>query len=346
MMNDWSKEPINRTERYSRQMLLPEIGPDGQKLLMDSKVLVIGLGALGGHIANNLARAGIGHIKLVDRDVIELNNLQRQILYDEDDVGRSKVMVAAEKLKKINSDIRIDAYLRDLNFSNAELMIKGTDVVVDGTDNMETRFLINDVCVKNEIPWIYAGAIGTQGMTMTIIPHDSPCLKCIIPGIPPAGSLGTCDTAGILNSVTSIVAAVESAEVIKLLLDSKNINDGLFMIDAWTHSWEKVNVSRKNDCRCCVEHDFEFLNVKKRTMVTALCGKDVVQISPIKRSDISLDELGAKLGKVGEVEYREFALVFKLPGFEITIFKDGRATINGTSDEKTAKSLYSKYLGM
>jgi len=346
MMKDCSKEVKSKTERYSRQMLLPEIGPDGQNILMDSTVLVIGIGALGGQIANNLARAGVGHIKLVDRDIIELNNLQRQILYDEDDVGRSKVMVAAEKLKKINSDILIDAYLRDLNFSNAELIIKGVDVVVDGTDNMETRFLVNDVCVKNEIPWIYGGAIGTQGMTMTIIPHGTACLKCVIPNIPPAGSLGTCDTAGILNSITSIVAAIESSETIKLLLGCENINDSLLMIDAWSQSWERVDVSRKDDCKCCGGHDFEFLNVKKRTMVTALCGKETVQISPIKRSDISLDELGARLEKVGEVEYKEFAILFKLPCYEITIFKDGRATINGTSDEKTAKSLYSKYLGM
>jgi len=327
-------------------MLLPEIGPDGQKILMDSTVLVVGIGALGSHIANNLTRAGVGHIKLVDRDIIELNNLQRQILYDEDDVGRSKVMVAAEKLKKINSDIRIDAFLRDVNFSNAELIIKGADVVVDGTDNMETRFLVNDTCVKNEIPWIYAGAIGTQGMTMTIIPHQTPCLKCVVPGIPPAGSLGTCDTTGILNSITAIVAAVESVETIKLLLGRENTNDGLLMIDSWKQSWEKVNITRKDDCKCCGEHDFEFLYVKKRTMVTALCGKETVQISPIKRSDISLDDLGARLEKVGAVEYRDFALVFKLPSYEITIFKDGRATINGTSDEKIAKSLYSKYLGM
>ena len=345
-MNDRRKDRISKTERYSRQMLLPEIGPEGQKTLMDSTVLIIGIGALGSHIANNLARAGIGHIKLVDRDVIELNNLQRQILYDEDDVGSSKVMVAAEKLKKINSEIRIDAYLRDVNFSNAELIIKGVDVVVDGTDNMETRFLINDACVKNESPWIYGGAIGTQGMTMTIIPRHSPCLRCMIPSIPPAGSLGTCDTAGILNSITSIVAAFECSETIKLLLGNGKINDGLIMMDAWRPSWERVDITRKDNCKCCVEHDFEFLNVKKRTIVTALCGKKVVQINPIKRSDISLDELGARLEKIGEVVYRDFALVFKLPGYEITIFKDGRATINGTSDERIAKSLYSKYLGM
>jgi adenylyltransferase/sulfurtransferase len=334
-------------ERYSRQILLREIGEEGQRRLLDSTVAIIGCGAIGSVVANNLTRAGIGRILIVDRDFVEMNNLQRQMLFDEDDIGTPKAIAAAEKLRRVNSDVEIEAIVKDLNHTNAEKIMSGMDLVLDGTDNMQTRFLINDLCVKNETPWIYAGAVGTEGMTMTIIPGRTPCLRCFLHDLPEPGSLQTCDTVGVLNTITSIIASIESTEAIRILVgNTTNAGGTLVIYDAWSNSFERIMVMRGKECRCCVEHEFDFLNAEKEEIITSLCGRNAIQITPADAKEISLYDMAQKLERIGEVRYNKFILIFKTGREEISIFKDGRAIIRGTDDEKVARSLYARYIGV
>ncbi|UCF49026.1 MAG: ThiF family adenylyltransferase [Thermoplasmatales archaeon] len=335
--------PVN--DRYNRQILLKNIQEKGQKKLNESKVTIIGCGALGTTIANNLVRAGIGNIQVVDRDIIELNNLQRQNLFDEDDIGFSKAEVIAEKLRKINSEVRIKPIADDVYYKNIENIIKNMDVILDGTDNMLIRFLINDACVKHKIPWIYGGAIESYGISMNIIPNKTPCLRCIIQDIPEAGSLPTCDTVGVLNTIPAIIGSIQSTEALKILL-KKDINEGLLSYDVWSHSFNNINIKKRNDCECCGKHNFEFLNAKKRETMISLCGKGAIQITPVNEVKISFEDLGKKLQKLGKVDYHKLVLRLKIPGYELNIFKNGRTIIIGTNDKKIAKSLYSKYIGL
>lgn len=332
------------TERYSRQILLKNIQEDGQKILAKSHVAVIGCGALGTTIANNLVRSGIGYIRVVDRDIVELNNLQRQNLFDERDVGFSKASIAVKKLERINSEIKIKPIVEDVNHGNIENIIKNMDVIVDGTDNMLVRFLINDTCVKHDIPWIYGGAIETYGITMNIIPHKTPCLRCLIQDLPGAGSLSTCDTVGVLNTIPGIIGSIQSTEAIKILL-KKNVNKDLLTYDVWTHNFNSVKIKRRMDCECCGKHNFEFLNAEKKETMISLCGRGAIQITPAKSMKISFEDLAKNLQKLGDVEIREIILRFKIPGYELNVFRNGRTIIIGTNDKKVAKSLFSKYIG-
>jgi len=335
--------------RYSRQVILPNIGKEGQNTLLKSKIAIIGCGALGTVVANNLVRAGVGKIIIIDRDFVELNNLQRQILFDENDIGIPKAIAAAEKLRCVNSDVEIEGMTKDLNHTNAEKIISGVDLVLDGTDNMQTRFLINDVCVKYKIPWIYTAAVGTYGMTMTILPGRTPCFRCFLPDLPEPGLLPTCDTAGVLNTIPAIIASIESTEAIKILLGkkmTKNAESNLIFYDVWDNTLEKISVIRDKSCKCCVEHKFDFLNAAKKEIITSLCGRNAIQITPVKSADISFKSLAKKLKRLGEVKFNNFLLVFKERDKEISLFKDGRAIIKGTDDEKVARSLYARYVGI
>lgn len=331
-------------ERYSRQIILDKVGEAGQARLSEGCAVVMGCGALGGVIATNIVRAGIGRIRLVDRDIVELNNLQRQTLFSEPDIGKPKAWVAAQKLRHVNSAIEIEAVVADVNHSNIEGLVRDADVVLDGTDNMETRYLVNDVCVKYEIPWVYGGAIGTYGMVLTIIPHSTPCLRCVFPELPQAGALPTCDTAGVLNTIPPIIASIECTEAFKVLL-GKEVEPHLLSYDVWRHECHTLEVVRDEACRCCVKHDFEFLNAKKRDTIISLCGRDAVQITPISKGTLSFERLVDKLSKLGTVEASEFLLKFKPDKYELNIFKDGRTIVHGTSDAKVARSLYAKYVG-
>ncbi|MDI6916338.1 MAG: ThiF family adenylyltransferase [Thermoplasmatales archaeon] len=333
------------TERYSRHILLKEIGEEGQVKLSKSSVVIIGCGALGNTIANNLVRAGIGEIKIIDRDIIEMNNLQRQILFDEEDLGLPKAWAAVKKLQKVNSKIKIKAVVEDLNNTNIEGIIKGADLVIDGTDNMETRFLINDACIKHKIPWIYGGAIGTHGMSMSIIPNNTPCFRCVFQVLPEPGVLPTCDISGVLNTIPSIIASIESTEALKILL-GKSINNNLLIYDVWAHDFQSVKIKKNNECECCVKHNFEFLNAEKKTRITLLCGENAVQITPTKTGILSFESLAQKLQKSGNVKMSRIILRFTVDSYQINIFKSGRAIVYGTNDEKTAKSLYAKYVGL
>jgi len=332
--------------RYSRQMILPEVGTEGQSALKHSRVAVVGCGATGSIILSLLARAGIGELTVIDRDFVELTNLQRQVLFEEADLDRPKAIATSEKLRRANSDIVIHDVVKDLNPNNAEDILKHQDLVVDGTDNMETRFLVNDVCTKNETPWIYCGAVGTHGMVMPIIPHLTPCLRCFIRTIPPQGVLQTCDVAGVLNTIPAVVASMATTEAMKILL-GKHANDAkLIMYDVWDQTLLKMNVAKDSSCPCCAQSQFEFLDAKKGDQTTTLCGRDAVQITPAREGTVSLAQLADNLDRIGRVKYNEHTLLFKDPhtNYEMTVFRDGRAIVKGTRDPKAAKSIYARYV--
>lgn len=334
--------------RYSRQVLLKSIGEKGQRTLLESRVLIVGCGALGTVIVNNLARAGVGHLRIVDRDFVELENLQRQVLFDEDDVAKAmpKVMAAAEKLHKINSSIEIEPHLKDVNSRNIEDLIQGMDVVLDGTDNMETRFLINDACLKHRIPWVYGGAVSSCGMTMNIIPGKTPCLRCIIPDLPAPGSLDTCDTVGVLNAVTAVIGSIESNEAIKILLGDEGVSRDLLTIDLARNCFDRIAVTTRSDCPACQKGEFEYLNQKGEGDVIKLCGREMIQITPRQEMTVSLEDLKARLERVGEATFMGFLLKFKVDKCELIIYPDGRAFVKGAIDKEAARSLYAKYVGL
>jgi len=234
-------------------MVLPAMGEEGQRKLLASSVAVVGCGGLGTHTADNLVRAGVGYLRIVDRDYVELSNLQRQILFDEHDVAEAqpKVEAAARKLRAINSQVQIEPLVRDVSSDNVESTIGGVDLVLDGSDNFETRYLINDACVKHDIPWIYGGAVASYGMTMNIIPHRTPCLRCVFPEVPPPNTAPTCVTAGILASIVATVSAIQCSEALKLLTGQGKLNDGLIHVDVWDNSFEVFSVERQEDCTAC-----------------------------------------------------------------------------------------------
>jgi len=335
-------------DRYSRQVLVARIGKSGQEKLSRSRVLIIGCGALGTVIANNLARAGIGYIRIVDRDYVELDNPQRQILFDEEDVkrGAPKAETAADKLRRINSSIEIEAEVVDVNRKNIEGLIKDVDIVLDGTDNFETRFLINDACFKHSIPWIYGAALSSYGMTMTFIPGLTPCFRCLVSSLPAPGSTETCDTVGVLNSITSCIGSIQSNEAIKILLGYRDSGQRLLVMDLMERSFEKITVKKRDDCPVCTHGEFEYLNQKGPLEPIELCGREMMQFTPQREMEVSLEYLRGKLEKSGNVSYLGSLLKFKVDKYELIVFPDGRAFIKGTIDKKIAKGLYAKYIGV
>jgi molybdopterin/thiamine biosynthesis adenylyltransferase len=334
--------------RYSRQIILQNIGEEGQEKLLKSSVAIVGCGALGTVAANNLARAGVGKITIIDRDFVELNNLQRQMLFDEKDIGAPKAVAAAEKIASINSDIEVYPIIKDVNYTNVEEILSGVDLVVDGTDNIQIRMLINDVCVKNRIPWIYTGAIGTSGMSMNTLP-DKACLRCLYPGLPKAGSLPTCDTMGVLNTITVIMGSIETTEAIKILLgfydDVESTNSNLLVYDTWNHSFDNIIVKKNVKCECCGNENYEFLDSDEQEIITSLCGRNAIQITPADPKELSLKSIGEKLEKLGTVKCTNFIMLFKNDETEISLFRDGRAIIKGTNDETVARTIYARYIG-
>lgn len=345
----------NPLERYSRQILFSAIGREGQEKLSNRYAVIAGCGALGSIIADSLARAGVGRIRIIDRDFLEEGNLQRQVLFDEEDVRNDlpKAIAAQRRLQRINSAIEIDAVVSDIDHTNVEALTNGADVILDGLDNFETRFLLNDCCVKNNTPWIYGACVGSMGLTMNIIPHKTPCLRCIFESLPPPGTSPTCDTAGIIAPIAHIIASIEVAEAIKILTDNlEAINKKLIRIDVWKAQYDKINVEgamATSNCPVCKKGEYEFLTAKTGHSVTTLCGRNAIQI---KYKDINRVNLHAvskrlcELNEVSDVTYNDFVMKCKLQGFEITLFGDGRAIILGTSDPVDAKNIYAKYIGM
>lgn len=334
-------------DRYARQRVLPEIGDAGQEKLLAASVLVAGCGALGSAQAQLLARAGVGRLVVLDRDLVELSNLQRQLLFDEEDVasGLPKAEAAARHLRKINSEIQIDAVVADVTPRNVERYVTDVELVLDATDNFETRYLINDACVSLGRPWIYGGAIGTSGMAMTIDPGRGPCLRCLLPNLPAAGSVPTCETQGVLNAAPALVASLQVTAAIKRLVDGPEPEHKLSMLDLWRGSIRSVKVPRDKDCPTCVQRKFEFLEAEQTSWATALCGREAVQITPPEESSPDLKTLSERLDKIGAVSFNGLLLRFEVDTYTFTLFPDGRTIVHGTGDEVAARSLYAKYIG-
>ena len=334
-------------DRYSRQTLFHGIGKEGQKRLANSFVVIIGCGALGTIIATTLVRAGIGKVRIIDRDFIEYHNLQRQVLFDEDDIRDQlpKAVAAQRHLSKVNSSIEIEGIVADVNYSNIEGLIHDADLILDGLDNLETRYLINDASLKHRIPWIYGGAISSCGMTMNVIPGQTPCFRCLYPRIPGGEMLLTCDTAGVISPIPFIIGSLQSAEALKILVGAENINLDLVVIDVWEGEFNRFKISPRQDCPAC-QGKFEFLEARFGTRTAVLCGQNVVQVLNPQVKEISLERLATQLSPVvGEVSYNEFMLSFRVDDYEVVVFPDGRAIIKNTEDESLARGLYAKYIG-
>ena len=336
-------------DRYSRQILFNGIGEEGQRKLLAARVLIVGCGALGSAHAEALGRAGVSRIRIVDRDFVEPSNLQRQTMFTESDAEKRlpKAIAAANHLHEINSEIEIEPHVTDVNYSNIEQLIEDCDVVLDGTDNFSTRYLINDACVKHETPWIYGAAVGSYGVTMTIRPHETACLRCVFEEAPPAASAPTCDTAGVIMPIISIVSAVQVTETIKLLTgNTENLNRSLTQFDVWTNEWRTINLGGPNpDCPSCGLSKYETLEPSPAETAAVLCGRDAIQISPSQPTSINFQSLAERLRPAGEVKFNEYLLRFKTGPFELTVFQDARSIVRGTDQIATARSLYAKYIG-
>ncbi|HJS24291.1 MAG TPA: ThiF family adenylyltransferase [Pyrinomonadaceae bacterium] len=335
-------------DRYSRQILFGGIGDEGQRRLLAARILVVGCGALGSAHAESLARAGVGHLRIVDRDFVEPSNLQRQTMFTESDAEKRlpKAIAAANHLREINSTVEIEPHIVDVNHSNIEQLIDDCDVVLDGTDNFAIRYLINDACVKHETNWIYGAAVGSYGVTMTIRPHVTACLRCVFEEAPPAASAPTCDTAGVIMPIINIVSAVQVAEAFKLITGRiEDLHDSLMQFDVWRNEWRKIGTGKSRpDCPTCVLAHYETLsNASEGAAV--LCGRDAVQISPAQPTRINFSSLAERLRRAGEVKFNEYLLRFKTGKFELTVFQDARSIIRGTDEIAVARSLYAKYIG-
>ncbi len=336
--------------RYIRQVRYPRLGEEGQRRLMGSTALVVGCGALGSVAANTLVRAGVGLVRIVDRDFVETTNLQRQMLFTEDDVSQQlpKAVAAAQRLREINSEVQIDPIVADVDSSNIERLCDRVDVIVDGTDNFETRFLVNDVALKRRIPWVYGGCLGAEGQTMTILPGETACLACLMQECPPPGSTPTCDTAGILGPIVNVIASMEALEAIKILSGNRDaVSRMLTVVELWDNTIRQIDVSglrEQTDCRACKQGELAWLSGRQGSHTAVLCGRNAVQLTHVGAS-VSLDELARTLHGVGEVSRNPFLLRLKVEGHELTVFPDGRAIVSGTDDIPKARTLYAKYIG-
>jgi adenylyltransferase/sulfurtransferase len=339
-------------DRYSRQVRYPAIGDAGQEALGQSTALIVGCGALGSVIANTLARAGVGTLRIVDRDFLETSNLQRQMLYDEADVESNlpKAIVAAEKLRRINSSIVVEPHVVDVDAANIEALSEGADVILDATDNFEIRFLINDVAVKHSIPWIYGGCLGADGQTMTILPNTSACLRCLmLEGPPLPGTMPTCDSAGILASIINVIGSIQANEAMKILSgNQQSISKSLTIVELWQNQFRQMDVSKLRDqvdCPTCKGRQFDWLDGRQGSHSAVLCGRNAVQLSPPERQPLDLEKLASSLESVGQVTRNRFLMKLAVDDFELTLFPDGRAIINGTEDIAVARKLYAQYVG-
>lgn len=338
-------------ERYSRQILYPGIGREGQQKLANSRVVVIGCGALGAMHAEMLSRAGVGRLLLIDRDFIEESNLQRQIMFEERDVAERlpKAVAAAERIRRINSDVVVEPVVRDVNYSNIENLIRDADLVMDGTDNFEVRYLINDAAVKLNIPWIYGAVVGAYGVQMTILPRVTPCLRCVFPEMPAPGASPTCDTAGVILPAIAAVSAWQVTEAMKILTGrTDRLHGSLIQIDLWENRFTRLGIEglrERSDCRTCVHGSYDSLTSSGGQIVTTLCGRDAVQITPAPGARVDFADLASQLQGIGEVSYNNYLLKFRIGDQEITVFPDARSIIKGTDDPKLARSLYARFIG-
>jgi molybdopterin/thiamine biosynthesis adenylyltransferase len=338
--------------RYHRQILLPQIGEKGQERVSRSRVLLIGCGALGSVIAEQLVRAGVGFLRICDRDLVEPTNLQRQVLFDEADAAAEtpKVVAAVKRLRAINSTIELDGRLMDVHSGNIEELIERMDLILDGTDNVETRYLINDVAVKHSIPWVYGACVGMVGRVMGILPGTGPCLRCVFEQPASAGELETCETAGVLGSASGIVASMQVVTALKILL-GRPVEEvsRLITLDVWEGRCKTIECAsgRRADCPACGRRHFEFLDRAGAGLAAVLCGRGAVQVRPAARTVLDLDEVQRRLSQSCEVRRSEYFLRCRIvePKVELTVFPDGRALVHGTGELSVARSVYARYIG-
>ncbi|HUA00072.1 MAG TPA: ThiF family adenylyltransferase [Candidatus Aquilonibacter sp.] len=342
-------------DKYSRQVLFAGIGESGQRALVASSAAIVGCGALGTGVANLLVRAGVGRLRVVDRDFVEFSNLQRQTLFEESDARDAlpKAVAAERRLRAVNSDVQVEGLVADLTPKNTEALLAGFSLILDGTDNFETRFLVNDAAISLGIPWIYAAAVGSYGVTMTVRPGESACLACLLETGARSDAFGaaahveaTCDTAGVLNAIVGVIASIEAAEALKLLAGrAEALNNRLVSCDVWSGKFQSIGIARNPDCRACVRRDFSYLAGDAQPHIT-LCGRDSVQIHERNRR-LDLAELGRRLSSASadEVRNNDFLIRFRVTPYELTVFADGRAIIKGTKDPAVARSLYARYIG-
>jgi molybdopterin-synthase adenylyltransferase len=340
--------PESLEGKYSRQILFAGIGEEGQQRLLASSAAIVGCGAIGAASAELLVRAGVGRVRIIDRDFVEPTNLQRQTLFDEEDARAAlpKAVAAERKLRAINADVAVEGIVADVGPGNADELLAGFDLILDGADNFETRFLINDYSIHSARPWIYAAAVASYGVTMTIRPGLTPCLVCLLESSSNGqGVEDTCDTVGVLGPIVNLIAALEAAEALKLLAGREEALHGrLISCDVWSGRFQSVRATRDLACRACGRRDFTYLQGRAQPHIT-LCGRDSVQIHERRRA-LDLGALRDRLAEtVSDVRHNEFLLCFCVPPFKMTVFADGRAILKGTKDPTVARSLYARYIG-
>jgi len=340
----------DRFDRYSRQMILPGWGGRaGQARLAARTAVVVGCGALGSHVAAHLARAGVGRLVLADRDFVEWHNLPRQALYGEADAaeGVPKAVAAARRLRQLNSQVKIEEQVVDVNADTVESLVAGADVVLDGADNFEVRYLVNEACVKHGIPWVYGGVLGTYGLSAAILPGETPCLRCLLGPLPPPGAVPTCETAGVLGPAVAIIAALEATEGLKILLDRReDLLHSLVMADVWSGDFERAQTQKgQAACPVCDERRFELLDAERGSTTAVLCGRSAVQITPRPALSLDLAALAGRLAAVGPLSLNEYLLRLDVEACQLTVFADGRVIVKGTDDPARARVLYARYVG-
>jgi len=333
-------------ERYSRQILFPGIGAEGQRKLAESRVAIVGCGATGSVLSSLLVRAGVGYVRIIDRDYIEPSNLQRQVLFDENDAAEAlpKAIAASRKLQLINSTVTVEPHVEDLTPSNCEDLLEDTSLILDGTDNFETRYLLNDYAMSERRPWIYTAAVGSYGVTLNILPGKTACLACVFPQAP-EGATETCDTGGILNSAVNMIASIAVTEAMKFLVGAEvQMRRTMLSFDAWHNDHSEIRADHaRADCSVCQERKFVYLAGRAHPHIS-LCGRNSVQIHERHRP-VNFAELEARLAPHGEVRSTEYVLRFVRSPFELTLFPDGRAIIKGTTDTGVARSFYARFIG-
>jgi len=336
--------------RYLRQVQFAPLGAEGQQRLAEARALICGCGALGTMVANHLVRAGVGFLRVVDRDLVDLSNLHRQCLFDEQDAQQQlpKAVAATEKLRRINSEVRVEPIVADICSDTIGKLAEDVDLLVDGTDNFETRFLLNDYAIREKRPWVFAACLGAQGQVMAILPGETPCLRCLIPTLPPAGAMPTCETAGILGPTVGVVASLEAMEALKILAGRyEAVTRDLIVVNLWPVALRQISLAGVQDpsCPTCGQGRFEFLEHRRESTSVALCGRKTVQVTPAEgRCD--LDEIYIRWTALGEVEKSPYFLRLRTPDWTLTLFPDGRALITGIDDPVVGRSIYARFVGM
>jgi adenylyltransferase/sulfurtransferase len=332
-------------------MRFAPLGEEGQRKLLGARALVVGCGALGSVSADLLVRAGVGFVRVVDRDFLEADNLHRQVLFDEHDVAEvlPKAVAAARRLSQINSAVQVEPVVADISAANIGSLADDVELIVDGTDNFETRYLINDYAVAHHKPWVFGGCVGAEGQMLAILPGETPCLSCILPEPPPAEAQPTCETAGVIGPIVSVIAALQAGEALKILSGHREaVNRRMTIVDLWSNQIRTVGVSRLHgelNCKTCGERDFPWLDGRRGASAVSLCGPNAVQLAPSISERISLEDLAAKLRDVGAVSLNKFLLRFEAEKYCVTVFADGRTIVGGTDDPAEARVVHAKYIG-